>query len=338
MTKKVRQPGRKLLVLVQVLCLLFMYGTQQAATALSPKNLLCMSQTSALHLRSNCLKNEKVVDPSSIFSSQNVTKPSTANVQPGKSGPRGLKGDIGPRGPQGVKGDMGLQGAQGPKGDQGPEGPQGPKGEIGPQGLQGLQGEIGATGPRGVSGPPGVQGPRGATGPAGGLNFYNHEGTRIGTWIGTFDNVTYVQNGKYLWQILGSTVAQQKLYFTNDACQITSDEPAYVAYTTNPHADGYRTSPIIKSVFVNDMIYSDTPTVALNQKNDNLYLLLNFKVNEDFQHQAVQVKSYFSNFGNCFTYSSGNEITLIDPINVVKIDDATIPVEMQSISNAFRGL
>ena len=164
--KKLRQPGRNLLVLVQAVCLLFMYGTQQAATAISPKNLLCMSQTSALHLRSNCLKNEKVVDPSSIFSSQNVTKPSTANVQPGKSGPRGLKGDIGPRGPQGVKGDMGLQGAQGPKGDQGPEGPQGPKGEIGPQGPQGLQGEIGATGPRGVGGPPGVQGPRGATGPA----------------------------------------------------------------------------------------------------------------------------------------------------------------------------
>ena len=310
MTKKVRQPGRKLLVLVQVLCLLFMYGTQQAATALSPKNLLCMSQTSALHLRSNCLKNEKVVDPSSIFSSQNVTKPSTANVQPGKSGPRGLKGDIGPRGPQGVKGDMGLQGAQGPKGDQGPEGPQGPKGEIGPQGLQGLQGEIGATGPRGVSGPPGVQGPRGATGPAGGLNFYNRDGSRIGTYLGEFDNITYVQNGDYLWQLVRFQVNQNdylnegyrlneiKVYFSSSDCTSSSESPAFIQKSNSP-PDGYPTTPSLRSLFLNEIKYSDSPTIASTLENENLYQVLAFS-------ETATTNSYFD-----YRLSSEGQLTCI---------------------------
>lgn len=108
---------------------------------------------------------------SAVWSGQ-YARISSANLQPGGTGPTGPTGAQGPLGITGV-GFTGSQGASGPSGPAGPAGPAGPTGPVGvvtgPTGAQGPQGitGVGFTGSQGASGPSGAVGPDGPAGPTG---------------------------------------------------------------------------------------------------------------------------------------------------------------------------
>ena len=61
--------------------------------------------------------------------------------QPGKQGPRGMRGPQGMDGQPGKQGPRGMRGEQGPPGPPGKQGPPGPPGKPGPPGRQGPPGK-----------------------------------------------------------------------------------------------------------------------------------------------------------------------------------------------------
>ena len=82
-------------------------------------------------------------------------------IQDGRDGGKGERGNVGPQGAKGDQGEAGVNGSMGLPGDQGERGLPGLQGPPGITGPRGPVGEKGSRGSPGLTGPQGEQGPQG---------------------------------------------------------------------------------------------------------------------------------------------------------------------------------